>query len=148
MARQEKNKQKKPFLAIGLVLLFAALFVGLGFLFTGSIVFARNAIALLLLGGAGVGIATPIVKLIGNLINGNDKQKSDSRVQTREQERTRERDRERTQDLTEEIDDIPVYTNDDEYAEIFEEVDDLDTVENRVEEVAPTAKPQTRRTGR
>ena len=86
--KNEKTQQsKKPLLTIGLILLFAALFVGVGFFLTGSIVFARNAIALLLLGGAGVGIATPVVKGINSLIN---KEKSNSKTQTRTKDRTQE----------------------------------------------------------
>lgn len=91
--KKEKNtKSKKPLLKIGLILLFAALFVGVGFFLTGSIVFARNAIALLLLGGAGVGIATPVVKGINSLIN---KEKSNSKTQTR----TRTKDRTQEESL-------------------------------------------------
>ena len=84
---EKTKKSKKPLLTIGLILLFAALFVGVGFFLTGSIVFARNAIALLLLGGAGVGIATPVVKGINSLIN---KEKSNSKTQTRTKDRTQE----------------------------------------------------------
>ena len=89
---EKTKKSKKPLLTIGLILLFAALFVGVGFFLTGSIVFARNAIALLLLGGAGVGIATPVVKGINSLIN---KEKSNSKTQTR----TRSKDRTQEENL-------------------------------------------------
>lgn len=97
--KEKKAKSKKPLLILGLVLLAAALLVGGGFFITSSIVFARNAIALLLLGGAGVGIATPIVKGINRLINGNtektenvENEREYEREQTREEEREEERE--------------------------------------------------------
>ncbi len=122
MAKKEKNtKSKKTLLTIGLILLFAALFVGVGFFLTGSIVFARNAIALLLLGGAGVGIATPVVKGINSLIN---KEKTNDKTQTR----TRSKDR--TQEQT--LEQIP---------EEEEEYEEEETME-----VAPTTRTSSTQT--
>ena len=106
----EKNKKKKPFLVAGLILLFVALFVGIGFLATGSIVFARNALAIFALGGAGVGLGTAFNKGIGAVID---------KVSSKSQNRTRNRNR--NNNRTQNMEDIPEEEYEEEYEEDYEE---------------------------
>ena len=94
--KENEKKSRKPLLIIGLILLFAALFVGGGFLITSSIVFARNATALFLLGGAGVGIGVGVSKGVKSLLN-KDSEQSNTRDRslTRDRSQELERDNER-----------------------------------------------------
>ena len=85
-------KNKKTLLKIGLVLLAVALGIGAGFFLTGSVVFARNAIALALLGGAGIGVATPIVNGAKKFFtNRAEKKEQDYRNRTLELNRAKEK---------------------------------------------------------
>ena len=100
MAREKKNKTKKPFLKIGLILLAVALLIGGGYIVTGSIVFARNAIALALIGGAGIGVGNFFGKKIGQAIANKRANKSRNRTRTRDRNRDRENEREHTEDMS------------------------------------------------
>lgn len=86
---QQKNKKAKPFLVAGLVLLGVALAIGAGWFLTSSIVLLRNALYLSIATGAGIVVATPIVKGISNAI-ANKKQNNKNRERTLKRERTRE----------------------------------------------------------
>lgn len=108
MATEKKQKSKKTLLIIGIILAIAALFLGIGYFITGSVIFARNTIALFTMGGVGAAIAVPAVKGIGYLINNSGKNRSRTRDLTRSQER------EQTQTMEE------VPEEEEEYAEEYE----------------------------
>ena len=69
-----KEKKRKPLLLIGIILALVALFVGIGFFLTGSIVFARNAFATLIAASTFAGLGYGAFKLSG--IFGSNKEKT------------------------------------------------------------------------
>ena len=99
-----KTKKKKPFLIAGLILLgfvlASALTLGLvGPAILSPAMFIRNVAILMGAGGAGVGLATMVVKGIDRLINGNSKENTNERQRELQRERTQEQELEQEVEL-------------------------------------------------
>lgn len=104
-----KKLWKRPFLLIGVLLGVAAIAIGVGFLITGSIIFARDAIALCLLLGAGSSAGVGVTKGVRALV-----QRSKDQTQAQSDDRERNRNPERTNERT------------NTYESTFEEVEEVE----------------------
>ncbi len=148
--KSNETKKKKPFLVAGLILLAFVLASVLTLVLVGPsllspAMFLRNVAILMGAGGAGVGLASLVVKGINRLINGDSKEKSNkrdkelNRERTQEQELEQEREEEQTISLAPEVKTVRTAPK----TKVVEEVEDVDL--NFEEEKREVKKPVTRK---